>query len=74
MVKNPGATSALSGAIVRYGETTLRPGVAGQPVQFSTVINLSDIGPNDFFELWCNSTTSAISITIQDIQWIVNTQ
>jgi hypothetical protein len=74
MVKNPGATSALTGAIVRYGETTLRPGVANQPVQFSTVINLSDIGPNDFLELWCNSTTSGISITIQDIQWIVNTQ
>jgi len=74
IVKNPGATSALATGITRYGETTLRPGVANQPVQFSTVINLSDIGPTDFFELWCNSGTSAINITIQDIQWIVTTQ
>ena len=74
IVKNPGATSALTTGITRYGETTLRPGVANQPVQFSTVINLADIGPNDFFELWCNSGTSAINITIQDIQWIVTTQ
>jgi hypothetical protein len=74
IVKNPGATSALATGITRYGETTLRPGVANQPVQFSTVINLADIGPTDFFELWCNSNTASINITIQDIQWIVTTQ
>lgn len=74
IVKNPSTTSSLTTGITRYGETTLRPGVANQPVQFSTVINLADIGPNDFFELWCNSNTSLINVTIQDIQWIVTTQ
>jgi hypothetical protein len=74
IVKNPSTTSSVTTGITRYGETTLRPGVANQPVQFSTVINLADIGPNDFFELWCNSNTSLINVTIQDIQWIVTTQ
>jgi hypothetical protein len=73
-VKNPGATSALTGAITRYGETTLRPGVANQPIQFSTVIYLSDIAPTNFFELWCNSTVNNTTITIQDIQILVSTQ
>lgn len=73
-VKSPGTTSALTGAITRYGETTLRPTIANQPFQFSTVIYLSDIGPTDFFELWCNSSINSVNITIQDIQWIVSTQ
>lgn len=72
IVKNPSGTSSSS--ITRYGETTLRPGVANQPVQFSTVIYLSDIGPNDFFELWCNSSSNSITITIQDTEWLVNAQ
>lgn len=74
IVKNPSGTSATSGSITRYGETTLRPGVANQPVQFSTVIYLSDMGPNDYFELWCNSATNSITVTIQDTQWLVNAQ
>ncbi len=72
IVKNPSGTSSTS--ITRYGETTLRPGVANQPVQFSTVIYLSDIGPGDYFELWCNSTSNSMTITIQDTQWLVNAQ
>lgn len=74
IVKNPSGSSATSGSITRYGETTLRPGVANQPVQFSTVIYLSDIGPGDFFELWCNSNSNSMTITIQDTQWLVNAQ
>lgn len=74
IVKNPSGTSALTGNIVRYGETTLRPGVASQPVQFSTVIYLSDIGPNDNFEIWCNSATNSVTLTFQDLQVLVNTQ
>jgi hypothetical protein len=73
-VKNPGATSALATGITRYGETTLRPGVANQPIQFSTVIYLSDIASTNFFELWCNSTVNNTTITIQDIQILVSTQ
>jgi hypothetical protein len=73
-VKNPTTTSALTGAVTRYGETTLRPGVANQPIQFSTVIYLSDIAPTNHFELWCNSTINSTTITIQDIQILVSTQ
>jgi hypothetical protein len=69
IVKNPSGTSSTS--ITRYGETTLRPGVANQPVQFSTVIYLSDIGPGDYFELWANSTSASITLTVQDTEWIV---
>jgi hypothetical protein len=72
LVKNPGATSALATGITRYGETTLRPGIANQPFQFSTVIYLADIGPGDFFELWCNTGNIGSTVTFQDIQWIVN--
>ena len=74
VVKNPSGTSALSGAITRYGETTLRPGVQNQPFQFSTVIYLSDIAPGDVFELWCNTSVNGTVITVQDIQMLVNTQ
>src|SRR5205085_3316231 len=58
LVKNPSTTSALATGITRYGETTLRPGVANQPIQFSTVIYLPDIAPTDYFELWTNSTVA----------------
>jgi hypothetical protein len=75
------AASTLNIALVkngssatRYGETTLRPGTANQPFQFSTVIYLADIAPGDYFELWCNSGTNNTTITIQDTQWIVTTQ
>lgn len=74
LVKNPVGTSSLSGSIVRYGETTLRPGTANQPFQFSTVIYLSDIGPGDDFELWCNSSNNGTTITVQDIQMLVNSK
>lgn len=70
IVKNPSGSSSTS--ITRYGETTLRPGVANQPVQFSTVIYLSDIGPGDYFELWANcSSHSSVTLTIQDTEWLV---
>lgn len=73
LVKNPSGTSASAGSVVRFGETTLRPGIANQPFQFSTVIYLPDVGPNDFFELWCNTSATGSSVVFQDIQWIVNT-
>ncbi|MEP7377217.1 MAG: hypothetical protein ABI675_27695 [Chitinophagaceae bacterium] len=74
IVKNPVTTNALATGITRYGETTLRPGVANQPIQFSTVIYLSDIAPGAYYELWCNSTVANTTITIQDIQVLVSTQ
>jgi hypothetical protein len=59
---------------VRYGETTLRITVPNQPFQFSSVVSLSDIGPNDYFELYASSASSGDIITINDIQWLVSTQ
>jgi hypothetical protein len=74
LVKNPSASSALAGSVVRYGETTLRPGIANQPFQFSTVISVADIAPGDYFEVWCNTGSTGSSVTFQDIQWMVKTQ
>jgi hypothetical protein len=71
LVKNPTGTSSTT--ITRFGETTLYVS-AGIPLQFSTVIYLSDVAPTDYFELWANSTTASLSITLSDSQWLVNTQ
>lgn len=65
IVKN-GVTST------RFGETTLRVTTANQPFQFSTVIQLADIGQNDYFEIYCSSLNNSDVITIQDIQLMVN--
>jgi hypothetical protein len=74
LVKNNTNGSATSASVVRYGETTLRPGTANQPFQFSMVVSLTDVGPGDFFELWGNLTAGSNTLTIQDVQWLVNTQ
>lgn len=74
LVKNPTATSGSSASVVRYGETTLRPGAANIPFQFSMVVNLTDVGFDDDFELWANSTVNSTTVTVQDVQWLVNTQ
>ena len=58
----------------RIGETDLRVTTANQPFQFSTVVYLSDIGPNDYFELFCTSSASNDVITFQDIQWFTETK
>lgn len=67
LVKN-GVTST------RYGETTLRTSSAGTASQFSTVIYISDISSNDYFEVYCSSTNSGDIITILDLNWQVTTQ
>ena len=73
LVKNPGASPQTAASIVRYGETKLRPATSNQPFQFSMVVNLTDVGPNDDFELWANSSSN-VTIIVQDVQWLVNTQ
>jgi hypothetical protein len=74
LVKNNNTGSGTAASVVRYGETTLRPGTANQPFQFSMVVNVTDVGPGDFFELWGNITANGNTLTIQDVQWLVNTQ
>jgi len=58
----------------RYGETTLRTSTAGTASQFSTVIYLSNISVNDYFEVYCSSTISGDVITMLDLNWNVTTQ
>ncbi len=59
----------------RYGETTLRIVTSGQPFQFSFIAYLENIAPGDYFEIWySNATSGGKQITIQDLQWFVNTQ
>lgn len=76
LVKNPvgNITSAPAASIVRYGQTTLRPTAAGVPFQFSTVIYLSDIKKDDVFELWVNCSVTTTTITVQDVQMLVNSK
>jgi hypothetical protein len=58
----------------QYGETTLRITTGNQPFQFSTVIYLQNISKNDYFEVWCRSTSSNDLVTFQDIQWLTETK
>jgi hypothetical protein len=74
LVKNNNTGSGSAASVVRYGETTLRPSAANQPSQFSMVVSLTDVGPGDYFELWGNTNSSNNTLTVQDVQWLVNTQ
>ncbi len=58
----------------RYGETTLRVTTGNQPFQFSTLVYLTDIGPGDYFELFCTSASNGEQVTFQDILWLTNTK
>jgi hypothetical protein len=59
----------------RYGETDLRLTTANQPYQFTTVIYIPDMGPNDYFELYVASiTTSTEVVTFRDVQWFLETK
>lgn len=58
----------------RYGETSLRITSANQPFQFATAIYLSNIGPGDYFEVYCSSANSGDIVTFQDIEWLTETK
>jgi len=59
----------------QYGATTIRTTTVDQPFPFSMIVYLSDIGPNDYFELYVdNETSSGKTVKFQDLQWLVNTQ
>jgi hypothetical protein len=58
----------------RYGETTLRITTANQPFQFSFVVYVENISPDDYFEVYHTSANSSDVIKIQDIQWLVSTE
>jgi hypothetical protein len=59
---------------VRIGESDLRLATAGQPFQFSTVIYLTDIEKDQFFELYCTSANSGDEVTFRDVQWFTDTK
>lgn len=58
----------------RYGESDLRLGTAGDPYQFTTTVYLPDMGPTDYFEVFCTSSTSGDIITFRDVQWFTETK
>lgn len=58
----------------RYGETTLRVTTSNQPFQFSTVIYIEDVHPDDYFELFCSSQSNGDVLRFQDINWFVNSE
>ena len=51
----------------RYGETTLRTVTANQPFQYSTVILLSNVIKNDYFELFVSAGNNGDILTFQDV-------
>ncbi len=54
----------------RYGETTFRTGTQDQPFQFSTVVYLSDVGQNDYFELFFSSSSGVNDdMVFSDLNW-----
>jgi hypothetical protein len=71
LVKNASGTSSTS--VTRFGETTLYA-ISGIALQFTTVVYLTDVAPGDYFELWFNSPSNGITVTLSDSQWLVNTQ
>jgi hypothetical protein len=60
----------------RYGESTLHPpsSSTNEQYQFSTVVFLSNVTANDYFEFFVTSSTNGDKITVQDINWFVNSQ
>lgn len=58
----------------RYGESTIRITAAAQPFQFSTVVYIEDVSTTDYFEFYVNSTTSGDIVTVQDLNWYVDSK
>ncbi|MFH0894698.1 MAG: hypothetical protein V2A54_09700 [Bacteroidota bacterium] len=58
----------------RYGECDLRVVNANQPFQFATVLYVDDVGPGDYFELYCTSQNNSDIVTFQDVQWYTDTK
>jgi hypothetical protein len=56
----------------RYGETTIRTGSVSTPTLFSTTVYLSDIGPGDYFEIYCSTLNSGDVVTMLDVQWLAD--
>lgn len=60
---------------VRYGETTVRTATSTVPYPFAFIAYLENIAPGDYFEIYySNASASGNQVTIQDLQWFVNTQ
>lgn len=61
---------------VRYGESTMRTPTktVNDSYQFSTVVFLSNVSPGNYFEFFVNSSSNGDNITVQDINWFVNSQ
>jgi hypothetical protein len=76
---NPNRTVSVSvfkggNTAVRFGESTVRTGTAGTPTQFSFIVYIPELVNGDFFEIGLSSANAGDLVTIQDLQWIVDTK
>jgi len=67
IVKNGASTT-------RFGETTIRTAASNTPTLFSTVVYVTDISKNDYFELFISDVNGSNTVTIQDLQWFADTK
>jgi hypothetical protein len=59
---------------IRFGESTVRTGSASTPTPFSFIAFIPELSNGDYFEIGLSSTNGGDVITIQDLQWIVDTK
>jgi len=59
---------------VRFGEITVRTGSSNTPTPFSFIAFIPELANGDYFEIGLSSTNGGDVITIQDLQWIVDTK
>jgi hypothetical protein len=76
-----GTSRTVSFAIVkngvsttRYGETSMWISDANRSLQWSTVVFITDVSLNDYFELWCTSTDAGDELTFHNVNWFTDTQ
>jgi len=62
-------------SINKHGEITVRTGsTAGTPTVFSTIVFLPEISFGEYFEIGISSTVSGDVVTLQDLQWFVESK
>ena len=58
----------------RYGQMTVRTGASNTAAPFATSVYIPDATATDQFSIYVTSPTSGDVITVQDINWLTNSQ